>query len=45
MKLINIIKPIGMEWQSGLLSIKEHLPTLKEIAESNGEAIDINNDN
>ena len=45
MKLINIIKPIGMERQSGLLSIKEHLPIFKQIAESNSELININTDN
>ena len=44
-KVINIIKPIEMERQWGLLSIKEDLSILKAIAESNGEPIDINFDN
>ena len=30
---------------TGLLSIKEDLPTIKQIAESNGEEININVDN
>jgi len=34
-----------MKRLSDLLSIKEDLPTLKEIAESNGETIGINTDN
>jgi hypothetical protein len=40
-KVINIAKPAEMSRLTGLLSIKEHLPIMKQIVEHNWEPIEI----